>query len=454
MKRVFKIAGIVIGGIGLLYLGLVVYVRLNGSGSPMFMDYRYNALITEPLAHMGCADAQYKMGAFWLYGSGIEPTQEEYEQATFWFKRAIEQGNTEALLDLGFRYNDGDDVDQDDEKAAYWWRKAAEQGDVQAQYTLGLCYRRGVVVAKDDEKAAYWWRKAAEQGDVKAQRNLGVYYAQSSVIDSLEKAFALQKTHQITELQTTSDSIEYLLDSLQIQSMIQKGRMHNNIPQSHFTSNVDLAFDTLMVKKGGLIFRNGVTLDLAYSFVYPINNTPEINKVRNLMIQDFFFNDTILTLSEAAVRYEKDILKEYASQTSNTTHQYSQQYSAVRIINDKILVLMMQGYCYWGGTHGLEPVSYGNYDLRRGERISLDMLFPKDKEPELLELIKAKLENFNSTEKVFISDKFMLLPKGIQFCYNQYWIGSYSEGIIKVTLPYSKIKRLLNQSAHYYFHEK
>lgn len=96
MKRVFKIAGIVIGGIGLLYLGLVVYVRLNGSGSLMFMDYRYNALITKHLAQMGCADAQYKMGLFCLTTGESEPTQEEQTQAADWFRKAAEKGHKRA----------------------------------------------------------------------------------------------------------------------------------------------------------------------------------------------------------------------------------------------------------------------------------------------------------------------------------------------------------------------
>ncbi|MDE5945573.1 MAG: RsiV family protein [Rikenella sp.] len=51
----------------------------------------------------------------------------------------------------------------------------------------------------------------------------------------------------------------------------------------------------------------------------------------------------------------------------------------------------------------------------------------------------------------FITENFILLPKGILFVYKPYEIASYAMGTIGVPLSYEKIKHLLTPSAHAYF---
>ena len=43
--------------------------------------------------------------------------------------------------------------------------KAAENGDADAQDNLGFLYEFGHGVPQDDAQAAFWWRRAAEQGN-------------------------------------------------------------------------------------------------------------------------------------------------------------------------------------------------------------------------------------------------------------------------------------------------
>lgn len=52
-------------------------------------------------------------------------------------------------------------------------RKAAEQGDAGAQVNLGEVYDKGLGVAQDYVEAVKWYRKAVKQGDAEAQANLG-----------------------------------------------------------------------------------------------------------------------------------------------------------------------------------------------------------------------------------------------------------------------------------------
>ncbi|MFA6163354.1 MAG: hypothetical protein WC685_08000 [Methylobacter sp.] len=111
----------------------------------------------------------------WMYfdGRGVE---QSYEQAVFWYRKAAEQGNTNAQFKLGNAYLDGW-VEHDDELAAFWFRKAAEKCNASAQYNLGCMYGVGEGVEQDNEQAAFWYRKAAEQGHTYALARLGWYYA-------------------------------------------------------------------------------------------------------------------------------------------------------------------------------------------------------------------------------------------------------------------------------------
>lgn len=65
------------------------------------MHHRYNKVITQPLAKIGFADAQYKMGLFWYYGNGeSEPTKAEVENAIYWWEKASAKGNEKASIEL------------------------------------------------------------------------------------------------------------------------------------------------------------------------------------------------------------------------------------------------------------------------------------------------------------------------------------------------------------------
>ncbi|MBR2208767.1 MAG: sel1 repeat family protein, partial [Synergistaceae bacterium] len=99
-----------------------------------------------------------------------------YGKAVKWYIKAAEQENIDAQLKLGFMYENGDGVEQDDKEAAKWYRRAAEREDTQAQLKLGDMYYSGKGVKKDYEEAAHWYRKAADQGNVDAQCNLGFMY--------------------------------------------------------------------------------------------------------------------------------------------------------------------------------------------------------------------------------------------------------------------------------------
>jgi TPR repeat protein len=92
-------------------------------------------------------------------------------------KLLAEQGDETAQFNLGFMYDNGNGVPENNVEAVKWYRLAAEQGLDLAQYNLGNMYRNGEGVPEDYPEAFRWYRLAAEQGFASAQLNTGNMYS-------------------------------------------------------------------------------------------------------------------------------------------------------------------------------------------------------------------------------------------------------------------------------------
>lgn len=119
----------------------------------------------------GDADAECGLGKQYEHALGVP---QDNTQAVIWLRKAAEQGNIAAQVELGVVF----DSMQDYAQAFTWYSKAADQGNARAEYNLGLAYQNGESVPKDMAQAIAWYRKAADQGDVVAQNNLAVVYDQ------------------------------------------------------------------------------------------------------------------------------------------------------------------------------------------------------------------------------------------------------------------------------------
>jgi TPR repeat protein len=121
-------------------------------------------------AEQGDAKAQYGLGfSYYLLSNKDE---KYYEQAAFWYRKAIEQGHVKAHKSLGDMYLYGYGVGKDFEQAVFLYRKAADQGNADAQYALGVMYYYGSGVELNYEQAVFWWSMAAEQNNSEAQSDL------------------------------------------------------------------------------------------------------------------------------------------------------------------------------------------------------------------------------------------------------------------------------------------
>lgn len=111
--------------------------------------------------------------------------------------REAEEGNVDALMNLGYMYLYGlNGVEVNYKKSFEYYNLAAETGDSIAINNLGSLYYSGVGVRKDIVKAAELYARASDLGNTEATLNLAVIYLtqQGSLNNNREAITLLKKT--------------------------------------------------------------------------------------------------------------------------------------------------------------------------------------------------------------------------------------------------------------------
>ena len=108
--------------------------------------------------------ADYDKGLL-AYNSG------DFKTALAEWKPLAKQGHAMAQSDLGFMYNDGIGVLENDKTAVKWYTLAAEQGHGWAQSNLGAMYETGEGVLTDTKRAYMWYNLGTYNGDEVAGEN-------------------------------------------------------------------------------------------------------------------------------------------------------------------------------------------------------------------------------------------------------------------------------------------
>lgn len=88
----------------------------------------------------------------------------------------INNGNAEAMTNLGSLYYTGRCGEQNYEKAVKYYKMADEHGERQATENLGYCYYYGRNVAVDYEKAFHYFVKGALDGHLNSLYKIGDMY--------------------------------------------------------------------------------------------------------------------------------------------------------------------------------------------------------------------------------------------------------------------------------------
>ena len=152
---------IILAGAVVLALGVAVFLR---SGS-----FSTGAPAPSLASQISAAEALGKGDEAWR--------RKDYAEAAHWYRRAADQGNSEAQNNVGWLYENGRGVAQDYGEAMRWFLLAAEQANAPAQANIGWLYENGRGVAQDYGEAMRWYRAAADSGGAVGQVNLGRLYA-------------------------------------------------------------------------------------------------------------------------------------------------------------------------------------------------------------------------------------------------------------------------------------
>lgn len=126
----------------------------------------------------------------------VEPEKhEKIEDFMTRIYRQAEQGDTNALLTLGYMYLYGvNGVDINYKKAFEYYELAAKNGDSVAINNLGSLYYSGTGVRKDVFKAAQLFAQASDAGNIDATLNLAVIYlSEKGQLGNTKEAVSLLK---------------------------------------------------------------------------------------------------------------------------------------------------------------------------------------------------------------------------------------------------------------------
>lgn len=111
-----------------------------------------------------------------LFGYYCE-LKENYDQAIYWYNKAIENNYPDAINAMGYLYRRGYGVENDFDKAFELFSQAADEYELDsAYYNLATMYMDGEGRDPDIDKGMMLLERSIELGDSKAAQFLGMIY--------------------------------------------------------------------------------------------------------------------------------------------------------------------------------------------------------------------------------------------------------------------------------------
>lgn len=168
-------------------------------------------------AQLGDAHAQNHLAVLYAEGAGVE---QNYQNASLWFRRAAEQGDAFGAFSLATLYAQGLGLPQDHAKAAKWYGQAAKAGDAKAQYILGRMYYSGQGVKKSQAIAIDYFLAASRGGEKDADKYLQmIQYKNQAALRNIEQDNTLEASLQPFTHQTASETAGHSLGIVYLQGL-------------------------------------------------------------------------------------------------------------------------------------------------------------------------------------------------------------------------------------------
>ena len=108
-----------------------------------------------PTAHLEPVTPADQLALAYKYYLGENVTANHARAATL-FRKAADNGSSEAQFALGCMFQNGQGVAQNYLNAAKWYLKSAQAGNANGQYLIGLSLKEGTGVPKDPIESYKW----------------------------------------------------------------------------------------------------------------------------------------------------------------------------------------------------------------------------------------------------------------------------------------------------------
>ncbi|RJE69305.1 hypothetical protein AMS70_18500, partial [Acinetobacter sp. JS678] len=153
---------------------IFVLASMYATGEGEKFDQKKALELFEKSAQLGSSNAMLQLGL--IYRNGNEVVKKDDQKALIWFEEGAKKGNPSAIHNVGLAYYKGLNVKQDRAKAFTYFIRSAELGLIQSQTVVAAQLYVGDGVEKDIKTSFKWLLKAAEQGDLESQNNVGLAY--------------------------------------------------------------------------------------------------------------------------------------------------------------------------------------------------------------------------------------------------------------------------------------
>lgn len=159
------------------------------------VDIAYKDILMEYVQENGTLEEGlgYECAARMAFYDPSQPIPEEVREfISIILIEQIEDGNPDAMLDLGSLYYTGRIGEQSYEQAVQYYTMAADRGSLIAMENLGYCYYYGRDVEIDYKKAYHYFIKPALAGRLESIYKIGDMYAKGLYVDEdKDMAFTL-----------------------------------------------------------------------------------------------------------------------------------------------------------------------------------------------------------------------------------------------------------------------
>ena len=153
-------------------LSLANWFSKHSKGNPKYKKAAFSWYMKA--ANQGNHDAMFQLGSCYENGNGVE---RDFLEAANWYKRAANKGSAPACQKLFFFYLDGCIcLVKNTVEAKKWLAKFESMADGSDLCNLGCIFDAGNGTRVDKTMAVRLYKKASEKGNATAQYNLGVCY--------------------------------------------------------------------------------------------------------------------------------------------------------------------------------------------------------------------------------------------------------------------------------------